>query len=216
MTALSARSVTIANTARYSVATLAIKADPANPLVSGEGLADFRRNIFFARLTLRRAREAGALREKAVMGGQTYGRPPGGTWEKAGSPFDPDSFPFQVPDIDLLGVSTPWPRPTDDLEKRKLMFDALVSDINVIGQESLRSTLTWHVKLRLDPDRALPKLSDELKPLAADPFRQVEIWLDGQGRLRKLLVVEPAVHYAYELWDFDGPKASDFPPDLPA
>jgi hypothetical protein len=105
-------------------------------------------------------------------------------------------------------------------------------DVQVVGPDSTRGEATPHYRGSVDPNRVAAQLPAAVRPAAAGKAGQVgqaipaDLWIDGQGRLRKLVlaadlskvqgapagaVTGPAT-ITLELWDFGTPVDVSAPP----
>lgn len=109
---------------------------------------------------------------------------------------------MQVPDIEVLPYPSQWPRPLDDFDMRRQAFDAIITKVEFLEDEVLRSENTRH--LRVHMEWGTPEINSRLPAEMAPFFEEggkatLEIWLDGKGRPRK----EVGVVREFELWDLD-------------
>lgn len=204
--ALATRHSELSTTARYAVFTTP-EGSP-EPLVSGEGVADFKANQYLVSLESTTPDGKRIDAEVMIWDKFSYGGSPGSdfkTWQK--SPFDPEEYPLMVPDIELLGEEVPWPRPTNDTQIRMEVFEALVSDVKTVAEENLRAIPVKHFQVELNRDEAKKNLSPELVALAGEGVEKLDVWLDYQGVLRKMSVAGGS----YELWDFNAVPDAQLP-----
>jgi len=105
-------------------------------------------------------------------------------------------------------------------------------DVQVIGPDSVRGDATTHYRGTVDPKRVADQLPAAVRPAAAKKAGQVgtslpaDLWIDGQGRLRRLVLtadvatMHPGPEAAavgtatvtLELWDFGTPVEVTAPP----
>lgn len=206
VTALATRLSQVAAASRYSVATY-LGTNPS-PVATGEGVADYKANQFWLTLVAERPGGEKFNAEIVIAGSTMYPGEPGSdsrAWPQQS--FNPDEIPLMVPDIELLEGTNQWPRPADDKDSRLKVFDAMVSRVDFVGDEQLRTSPVRHFKVELNRDLAASKLPAELASMAGNGVQEIEIWIDSQGRQRKLLT---KARY-YELWDFDSVADSQLP-----
>jgi hypothetical protein len=104
------------------------------------------------------------------------------------------------------------------------MLEAAGGDVETVGVESLRGVEVTHYRAALDPAKAATTTGD-LGPLA-EPLQAgagdvpVDVWLDGDGLVRKLEVSVSAedrgqagsASVSFELWDYGEDVEIDLPP----
>ena len=83
--------------------------------------------------------------------------------------------------------------------------------VTEVGHDTIRGATTTHYRASIDlsrvGDRASPEAQPGLRGAAAAPSQPLpaDLWVDDQGRLRKLSIVIPGpmpVTATFELWDF--------------
>ena len=223
--ALARRPQDVASSARYLV-RYAIE----NPGIRREyaiyrGEADFQRQRFRARARLlpegRPARDADVF----VFAQWQYERDPGGRWERRF--LQPQNIGTPTPELAVVGVRGDGlraPSYAGDLEVRRRIVDALVTDVVAVGTDDHHGDDVWHYRVTVDGARAAGRLPEPLLREMrgweeGQRRRDLDLWLDGRGRLRRL-----SIFYAdekgrgprvdNEFWDFGRPGRIDLPPDL--
>jgi hypothetical protein len=109
---------------------------------------------------------------------------------------------------------------------------AVAGDVQVVGPDTVRGEATTHLRAKIDARKVAEQLPASLRPEAAKAAGQVgqdlptELWIDGQGRLRKMVLTAdvtqvegapvapgsgPAI-LTVELWDFGAPLDATAPP----
>jgi hypothetical protein len=147
--------------------------------------------------------------------------PEGKTWIR-GTAGDVKAGGFDFKELDPFARNDP----RDVLEALR----GLSGDIETVGTEDLRGVETTHYRARLDP-AALAKQATARNADAASLFDRLagqsgvteiplDIWIDGNGLVRKLTVDVDAsdaaagagkVSLAFELWDYGEPVEIDVP-----
>ena len=192
-----------------------------------EGTADFRRQRFLARARFfpegeRDPRELDVF----VFGRWQYERASGEPgWGRRF--LQPQNFGTPTPELAVVGrrgseLSGAAYRSDEELKRQ--IVDALAADVVLVGRDDQRGARAWHYRVTLDPERATSRLSEpvraELRSWSeGDDRRDVDVWLDGRGRLRRISILfadESGLgpHVENEFWDFGGPGRIDLPPDL--
>lgn len=200
--ALATRPSHIATSARYFVSTF-LGARP-----TGDGVADFRSNEYFFQMRGEWSPTEKLAFDIFITGNSMYSGAPGtdtASWQKFA--FSPENIPLMVPDIEILAGETPWPRPTNDQEVRRKVFDAIVQEVQFVAREQVRSDSVRHYKVQVDGQKGQSKLPAELRSMAGQGALPVDLWIDEKGRLRKLSTAERS----YELWDLDAVPHSELP-----
>ncbi len=89
---------------------------------------------------------------------------------------------------------------------------AVSGDVQAIGPDTTRGEPTTHYRGTIDPGKAADQLPAALRPRAGAAAAELgrslpaDLWIDAQGRLRKLIVTaDPAVTVTVELWEFGVP-----------
>ncbi len=105
------------------------------------------------------------------------------------------------------------------------MLDAAGGEVEVVGVEELRGVQVTHYRATIDPGKAVKKSPADLGPLA-EPLQAgvgevpLDIWLDGDGLVRKLSLDIAAeeqgqagsASMTIELWDYGEDVEIDLPP----
>ncbi len=103
---------------------------------------------------------------------------------------------------------------------------AVSGDVAVVGADTTRGEPTTHYRAAIDPARAAAQLPAAMRghapPGGAPASLPADVWIDGQGRLRKLVVAADqatpqasgigAATITLELWDFGVPVQVSAPP----
>lgn len=96
---------------------------------------------------------------------------------------------------------------------------AVSGDVQVVGPDTTRGEPTTRYRGTIDPGKVADQLPAALQPKAGTAAAELgrplptELWIDGQGRLRKLVVTaDPAAAATVELWDFGVPVDVVAPP----
>ena len=191
-----------------------------------EGTADFRRQRFLARA--RFVPEGGDPRELDVFvfGRWQYERSPGEPgWGRRF--LQPQNFGTPTPELVVVGRrggDFAGPAYRNDEELRRQIVDALAADVVLVGRDDQRATPAWHYRVTLDPGRAAGLLPEPVRSemrswSEGDDRRDVDVWLDGRGRLRRVSIFFAdeegwGPHVENEFWDFGEPGRIDLPSDL--
>ncbi len=117
-----------------------------------------------------------------------------------------------------IGLSQPF-NPAEVLS----YIRGVSGEVTDVGRETIRDATTTHYRASIDlsrvADRASPEAQPGLRGAVAAPRQPLpaDLWVDDQGRLRKLTIVIPGpmpVTATFELWDFGvGVDAAAPPPD---
>jgi hypothetical protein len=116
--------------------------------------------------------------------------------------------------------------PRDVLETLR----GVTSEVEVVGTETLRDVEVTHYRAVIDPEQLAAQaqrgkeqsLVDQVTSQSGVEEIPVDVWIDGNGLVRKLslafVATEPGtsqsgeVSIAFELWDYDEPVAIELPP----
>jgi hypothetical protein len=193
---------------------------------SFEGSADFQQQRFLARA--RFVEEEGGSREfdSFVFSEWEYTRSAGAPeWRRRF--FDPDSVGAPTPELGVVGrrgEGLVGPAYADDVEVRRQIVDALVSDVVPHGREQHRGTAVWRYRATVDGARAAGRLPEPVRKEMAsweegNGRRDVDLWLDGRGRPRKISIFYDHLdgrgfRVENEFWDWGRPGRLDLPSDL--
>ena len=154
------------------------------------------------------------LREIRLIGDTAYWR-----WIVNGKPYWVKQSPVRKSGdpVELLfpGPGTPT-KPTDVL---KLVLDAS-SGNEVLGKEDVRGEETTHYRARVNVEELMKRVPAGERPPAGTverfggPVIPVDIWIDGDSRLRKIVMSrsEPAMTVTAELYDY-GVEVDVQPPE---
>jgi len=224
--ALGTRPGDIADSARYVVRYL-VEDGAGFSLEIGrfEGVADFARRRFLAQGRFGGGSGAPTEFDSFVFSEWEYQRRDGETrWKR--DAVAPQELGQPVPDLAVVGVGNESSAPAyaTDRDARTTIVDALVSEVRSVGVEDQHGSTVWHYRVNLDGDRAAGILPEELRSetVAWDEgqgHRELDLWLDGRGRMRKLSISftgdgESGHRVENELWDYGGPGLVALPPDL--
>jgi hypothetical protein len=95
-----------------------------------------------------------------------------------------------------------------------------------LGTERVRGVRTTRYRVRVNPARAVANAPDDMRELVRNSIRPLgtkviptEVWVDGDGRLRKLrlrvgagTLASPRGSVAFEFFDFGAPVGVETPP----
>ena len=105
--------------------------------------------------------------------------------------------------------------------RQREVVDAVLLSLSRVGAEVQRGDPTMHYKLTFDRERAKGALADVLArgvfsfPPAAPASEEIDVWIDGQGRIRRYVrSVSTGSRREFELWDFGKPGPVSIPGDL--
>ena len=224
--ALAARPGGGAGSARYVVRYSFENSGIVRVVGTFEGEADFRRQRFLARGRIFGQDKPPHDFDSFVFARWEYHRTSGERrWQRRF--FNPSNLGSPTPELGVVGLreeALSAPAYAGDLDTRRLIVDALVADVVPAGREEQHGATVWHYRVRVDGGRAaarLPEpLTSEMRSWHEGQARQeVDLWLDGRGRLRKLSILYPdeeglGVRVENEFWDFGGPVRLDLPDDL--
>ena len=191
-----------------------------------EGEADFRRQRYLARARYFQPDGPPHEFDSFVFARWEYSRSLGERhWRRRF--FNPSNLGSPTPELGIVGLreeALGAPSYAGDLEARRLIVDALVADVVPAGRDEQHGTAVWRYRVTIDEDRAaarLPRdLHSEMRSWHEGQARQeVDVWLDGRERLRKLAIFYPdeqglGFRVENEFWDFGGPGRLDLPDDL--
>ena len=224
---LAARPGGTAGTARYLVRYVRGGPDEREGFATYEGVADFERQRYLARGEIRRDdAEPGGAFDAFVFARWQYTRPVGEThWRRR--TFDPRALGAPSPELRVVGARgqlLAGPTYVADAGVRAQLVDALVAGVGPLGRELQHGVEVWGYRVTLDGDRArglLPgALVAEMGSWGELPERrEVDVWLDGRQRLRKLSIFTElkdglGFRVDNEFWDFGGPGPVPIPGDL--
>ncbi|HEV2069603.1 MAG TPA: hypothetical protein VGR26_07415 [Acidimicrobiales bacterium] len=223
-----------ANSARWSVMVLSETSGSSGLLTGSTGEVDFTSDRWHGTFQVG---EGAPTEEFFVEGNAQYRRKPGGEWRMSSRRarelfFSP--LPFSI-----IGRSNNDGSPLHppSREDRRRIVDALMVSLANEGWTRVRGELATHVEVTLDGDglyraiqegRVEPGLRDEAASWTSLVSRRVEleVWVDGKGRQRRLDFLDPppepagedvpSLRIIQEWWDFDGPGRLAPPADLPA
>jgi hypothetical protein len=222
-----------ANSARWSVLVLSEEFSSQHLLTRSTGQVDFTSDRWHGTFQIG---DGGPTEEVFVEGNTFYRRKPGEEWV-ASSRRARELFVNPLP-FSIIGRShndgSPLRAPSQ--EDRRRIVDALMVSLANEGWTRVRGDLASHVEVTLDGDgldRAAQDgqvdsgLKEEAGPWTSLVSRRLEldVWVDGRGRQRRLDFLEPPPEPAggsvprlriiQEWWDFDGPGRLARPGDLP-
>lgn len=149
--------------------------------------------------------------------------PDGKTWVR-GTAGDVKAGGFDFSELDSFTQNDP----RDVLEALR----GLSGDIETVGSQELRGVETTHYRAQLDPQELADHMTgtnvdatslfDRLSGQGGVTELPLDIWIDGNGLVRKLALDFEApdatsgqsgsVSLAFELWDYGEPVAIDVPP----
>ncbi len=154
-----------------------------------------------------------------------YVRSPGEPWARRF--LQPQNVGTPTPELRIVGRrggSLAAPAYANDLGIRRRILDALVADVVPWEREEHRGSPVWHYRVSVDGERAASELPEpvhrEMRRWEEGKGRRdLDVWLDGRERLRKLSVFYPdeqgrGFRVENEFWDFGGPGRIDLPTDL--
>jgi hypothetical protein len=217
-----------AKTARTSFTISGITSDSGAD-VSAEGAFDLEdgRGVITTDLPTVAGVPLGKI-EAVVDGGALYLKVPGILADQVGKEWvklDVGEVSEKLADIDISGLARAGTgNPTYALENLRG-----ATNVTVVGEERVRGEKTTHYKATIDTDKAIAAApSDERDALEkANDFlgnQQIpaDIWLDAEGRLRKLVYsVDSPVGaggndgakptFTYELYEFGAPVDAEVP-----
>ena len=107
-----------------------------------------------------------------------------------------------------------------DDARRRQVIDGTIAALSTHGPETLRGQPTTKYTLTFDRGRAEALVRDEIArglisiPPASPTTIEVDVWIDGRGRLRAYEPRAGNSRWEYELWDYGNPSAVKLPDDL--
>ena len=226
--ALAARPRDASDSARYVVRYIAEDGTRRLELGTYEGSADFRQQRFLAwNRVVREGTGPPADFDSFVFAEWEYSRPAGeGHWRRR--TFNPESLGAPTPELGIVGGrgdQLAAPSYAGDRKVRSQIVDALVRDVVPVGQEEQHGAPVWRYRVTVDGPPAAGRLPEELlREMRAwsegQARRELDVWLDGRGRLRKLSILYDeegkgrGFRVENEFWDFGRPGRLDLPSDL--
>jgi hypothetical protein len=226
--ALAARPDDGPRTARYLVRYIAEGPAGRRELATFEGVADLARQRFLARGRFVPEEDGEPPRQfdSFVFSEWEYQRSAGESrWTRRF--VDPTELGSPMPDLAVVGrrgEHPSGPAYADDLDARTRIVDALVTDVRLAGQEEHHESTAWHYRVSVDAARATTLLPEPLQPemrqwVENDGPRELDVWLDGRGRIRRLSIFYDfhegaGFRIENEFWDHGRPGRVDLPSDL--
>ena len=224
--ALAAHPWDAAGSARYVVRYFLVNSGIEALAATFEGEADFRRQRFRARARFFQPDGPPLDSESFVFARWEYTRNAGDRhWQRGG--YDPSELGSPTPELAIVGMRDEGlaaPAYAGDADIRRWVADALVADVVPAGREEQYGATVWRYRVTVDANRAAARLPEalrrEMKAFHEGEARQeVDLWLDGRERLRKLAIFYPdeerlGFRIENEFWDFGGPGRLDLPEDL--
>ncbi len=225
--ALATRPRDVADSARYVVRYIQeVIGVGVGATVTYEGVADLKRQRFLARVRFASPEKASQEHDSFVFARWEYVRPAGESrWRRRF--FDPSEVGSPTPELGIVGqrgenlVAPPY---AGDLETRRRIVDALIGDVVGGGRDDHHGSAVWHYRATVDPERVAGRLPEPLvtemgRWQEGQRRRDVDVWLDGRGRLRKLSIFYGdeqgrGFRVENEFWDFGGPGRLELPSDL--
>lgn len=223
ISALAGRPEDSGGRARYSSRLTAVSDTAQRVLYNSEGIADFRRGRARGQF-LGDGGDGPKSAEFFTAGTAEYTRQGSGPWIKKA--LQPNEVGSPVPTEPLVGRTYDAGEPVyaRDTGTRRQIFGALVSSVDGQTTEMVHSVATRHYRVGLDMRRADAALAapvrQEMGAWAEDaPPPEIEVWVDGAGRLARSSVVYPfapttGFRVDTEWWDRDEAPAVDVPSDL--
>ena len=226
VSALATRPRDVASSARYLVRYSLENRDVRRELGTYEGVADLRRQRFLARGRFLQEDGPPSEFDSFVFSEWEYTRSAGKReWRRRF--FNPRSLGAPTPELGIVGgrgEHLAAPSYAGDLEVRRQIVDALVGDLVALGREEQHGTRVWRYRVTVDGPPDAGRLPDAvLREMRSweegQKRRDVDVWLDGRGRLRKLSIFYDdeegrGFRVENEFWDLGGPGRLDLPPDL--
>jgi hypothetical protein len=226
VTALARRPGDVAGSARYLVRYAIESPGLRRELGTFEGTADFRRQRFLARS--RFMKEGGPPEEGEVFVFAQWQYERSADDPKWGRRFlQPQNIGTPTPELAIVGLRgdrLAAPSYAVDPGVRRQIVDALLGEVVLHGREDQRGAPTWHYRVTVEPERAATRLPEPVRQEMrgweeGQKRRQLDLWLDARGRLRKLSIFYPdkegrGFRIDNEFWDFGGPGRIDLPADL--
>ena len=224
--ALAAHPWDAAGSARYVVRYFLVNSGIEALAATFEGEADFRRQRFRARARFFQPDGPPLDSESFVFARWEYTRNAGERhWQRGG--YDPSELGSPTPELAIVGMRDEGlaaPAYAGDADTRRRIADALVADVVPAGKEEQHGATVWHYRVTIDANRAAARLPEALRREMktfhdGEAPQEVDLWLDGRGRLRKLAIFYPdeerlGFRIENEFWDFGGPGHLDLPDDL--
>ncbi|MCA1676306.1 MAG: hypothetical protein LC799_30400 [Actinobacteria bacterium] len=199
------------------------------------GVADFDHQRYVSRLEVNRP-DVVASYDVAVIDGVKYekvlevksaaGSPPFKPRWSEGESWAPDKEGFpSVPYVPLPFVGEPGSDIRRDLAgfdeaRRRQVIEGTIAGFSSHGPETRRGQPTMKYTVTFDRGRAEALLRDEvaqglLSIAPASPTMiEVDVWIDGRGRLRAYKPRAGNSTREYEFWDYGKPSAVILPDDL--
>ena len=224
--ALAHRPQDVADSARYLVRYAIENPGIRREVGIFEGTADFRRQRFMARSRFMREGGSPEAGEVFVFAQWQYVRSPDEPkWSRRF--LQPQNVGSPTPELTIAGRRgdrLAAPSYARDAEVRNQIVDALVADVVPLGREDQRGSATWRYRVTVDPERATTRLPEPVRREMraweeGQRRRDLDVWLDARGRLRKLSIFYPdeegrGFRVDNEFWDYGGPGRIDLPADL--
>ena len=170
---------------------------------TSEGVADFAQQRFQARRRLIPEADAPAREyDSFVLAEWEYKRAAGDTdWQRTF--FNPTNLGQPVPDLGVVGRRNEFharPPYDDEPATRAQIVDALVTGVRDLGDEEQHGSAVRHYMASIDGERAATLLPDPLRSQfiawEGDLVRRdIGVWLDDRGRLRKVSARPEPVHH---------------------
>ena len=224
--ALARRPQDVAGSARYFVRYTLETPGVRRDIGTYEGSADFQRQRFLARG--RFDPEDGPAEEVEVFVFAQWQYVRSAADRQWGRRFlQPQNIGTPTPELTIVGRRgdrLAAPAYAGDLEVRRQIVDALVASVSPVGRDEQHGAATWHYRVAVDGDRAASLLPEPVRREMrgweeGQGRRDLDLWLDARGRLRKLSIFYPdeqglGFRVENEFWDFGGPGRIDLPADL--
>ncbi len=225
MAALASRPEDFGRTARYSSRVTAVAQGSERLLSGADGVADFRVGRANGQTLSVGDDNRTVTTDFFVDGTNAYTRRDRGAWTKRLLRLNELDSPVATEPLVGRSYENGEPVYARDRGLRHEIFNALVTRVEDRGTEMIHGVATRHYSARLDMARARGSLPQPvLREMAAwaenEPPGEVELWVDGTGRLRRTRVLydggSSGVGFRVdtEWWDHDSDRHVEVPPTL--
>lgn len=223
--ALALRPEDMSGTARYSLRT--VEAESGFVFFSVEGTADFEKERYRARVETKSKDDPARVFpvQEYFVSGTTVYELLSGRWLTDTKP--PYEIGTPLPLGPVIGPDSPGCTSgyANDRSARTQIVDTLVTDIELVGIETLRSTDTRHYRVHIESDKTAalsPELRTQIGTCGGVPTSDldIDVWLEGD-RLRQFAFAwtgeafGSGFGFQTEYWDYDRVPSPAVPPGLP-